>query len=207
MKRALTLSMLLLGLAACGERAQAPVPAVPAAAPSPPEASVSPAAPAPAVTADALVAPGVIGFQGFGPAAFGANEEQVRMAWGRDLGQARPESPGGCYYLMPQPVPPAGSPLAFMFEGDQFVRLDVEAAGVQAPGGGAVGMTADEIRQRYGSRVQVQPHKYVEGGRYLRVPADGGGAGMLIFETGADGRVVRWRIGLPPQVDYVEDCS
>lgn len=199
MLRVLTLPMLLLGLAACGDRSSAPAPvaeATPAAAESAPVAAQAP-----------VVAAGVIGFGGFGPAAFGASEEQVRMAWGRDLGEAKPETPGGCYYLMPQPVPDSGPPLAFMFEGGKFARLDVDAAGIQAPGGGAVGMGADEIRQRYGARVQVQPHKYVEGGQYLRVPADGGGAGVLVFETGADGRVERWRIGVPPQVDYVEGCS
>jgi hypothetical protein len=30
---------------------------------------------------------------------------------------------------------------------------------------------------------------------------------VLLFATDADGRVNEWRIGVPPQVDYVEGCS
>lgn len=201
MMRSLTLPMLLLGLVACGDRAQAPEAAPAASTTTATGASAAPPAPG------ALVADGVIGFGGFGPAAFGAREEQVRMAWGRDLGEAKPESPDGCYYLMPQPVPDAGPPVAFMFEGARFVRMDVDVAGIQAPGGGAVGMDADGIRQHYGARVEARPHKYVQGGQYLRVPADDGSAGVLVFETDAGGRVQRWRVGVPPQVDYVEGCS
>ena len=52
-----------------------------------------------------------------------------------------------------------------------------------------------------------QPHKYVEGGKVLVVaPADGGEA-RLVFETDAEGRITSWRIGLEPQVHYVEGCS
>ena len=31
--------------------------------------------------------------------------------------------------------------------------------------------------------------------------------GVLLFETNAEGNVASWRIGVPPQVDYVEGCS
>ncbi|HMT37998.1 MAG TPA: lectin, partial [Thermomonas sp.] len=34
--------------------------------------------------------------------------------------------------------------------------------------------------------------------------------GVLVFEvdgTGDEARATTWRIGLPPQVDYVEGCS
>ena len=29
----------------------------------------------------------------------------------------------------------------------------------------------------------------------------------VIFETDAEGTVTEWRVGLPPQVDYVEGCA
>ncbi|HEY0503286.1 MAG TPA: lectin [Lysobacter sp.] len=154
-----------------------------------------------------MPAPGAIGFHGFGPAPFGATEEQVRIAWGRELGGLKPDQSGGCYYLMPQPRSQQGYRVAFMFEGDTFVRMDVDAPDIEAPGGGRVGMQANDILQRYAGHVHVQPHKYVEGGQYLRVPNPDGGTGVVLFETDADGRVTGWRIGEPPQVDYVEGCS
>ncbi len=46
----------------------------------------------------------------------------------------------------------------------------------------------------------------MEGAKYLRVTRDGSEA-VLLFETDAQGRVEEWRIGLPPQVDYVEGCG
>lgn len=154
-----------------------------------------------------LPAEGTISFEGFGPAKFGATDEDVRMAWGADLGDAKPSEPGGCYYLIPQPLTEAGYRVAFMVEGDKFSRMDVRAAEVTAPGGGKVGMETAQVEGLYGGRVETQPHKYVEGARYLRVTDPTGGNGVLVFETGADGQVTAWRIGVPPQVDYVEGCS
>ena len=46
----------------------------------------------------------------------------------------------------------------------------------------------------------------MDGARYLRVTRAGSEA-VLVFETDEAGRVQEWRIGLPPQVDYVEGCG
>lgn len=214
--------LLALALAAC-ERAPSPAepaPATPstdaaAAVPDPdvPDALDDPAAPPPIEAPDAatppgaMPAPGAIGWAGFGPAAFGADQEAVRQAWGRDLGDAQPSEPGGCYYLIPQPLGAAGYRIAFMIEGDRFARIDVRAEDVEAPGGGRVGMQAAEVEALYPGLVERQPHKYVDGAHTLRIPAPGGGKSALLFETDADGRVDEWRIGVPPQVDYVEGCG
>jgi hypothetical protein len=32
-------------------------------------------------------------------------------------------------------------------------------------------------------------------------------AAKLVFETDAAGKATAWRVGLSPQVDYVEGCS
>jgi len=154
-----------------------------------------------------MPAPGAIGYAGFGPAPFGATEEDVRMAWGRDLTGPKPDTPEGCYYLMPQPRTQAGYRIGFMFEDARFVRIDVDTPDIEAPGGGRVGMTTQDIQRLYAGHVQMQNHKYVDGGHYLRVPNPGGGSGVVLFETDAAGRVTAWRIGEPPQVDYVEGCS
>jgi hypothetical protein len=158
-----------------------------------------PTADPPAADSDAIT------FRGFGPAAFGADAQQVRTAWDGDLEAAPPESEG-CHYLMPQPPPAGGYRIAFMIEGGRFVRIDVRAADIVAPGGGRVDMTAEEIGALYPGRVEERPHKYVEGGKYLRIHGESGSA-VLLFSADADGRVSEWRIGVPPQVDYVEGCS
>src|SRR5690606_11474881 len=91
-------------------------------------------------------AEGTIGFDGFGPAQFGTTAEAVRQAWGGDLGDAQPSEPGGCYYLIPQPLGSEGYRTGFMIEGDRFVRVDVRDADVTAPGGAKIGMSGDEVR-------------------------------------------------------------
>ncbi|WP_394001716.1 hypothetical protein ACF3M1_14225 [Luteimonas sp. WGS1318] len=214
MKRSIAcVSVLALALAACGNSPSDPV--EPATAPADTALDGDPAAPPPFDAPDeaAPPAPGsnrpsvvedVITFEGFGPAAFGTDQEQVRMAWGNDLGDAKPSEPGGCYYLTPQPLGTAGYNIAFMIEGDRFARIDVRNEGYAAPGGGKVGMDRAEIERLYAGRVEPMPHKYVEGAHYLRV-RDGDHA--LVFETDTAGRVTEWRVGTPPQVDYVEGCG
>jgi hypothetical protein len=91
----------------------------------------------------------------------------------------------------------------------KFVRFGTESDKFAAPGGGKVGMTRAEIGRLYAGRVEEQPHKYTDG-LYLRIEDPAGGKGVLIFETDAKGdaaKVTEWRVGVPPQVDYVEGCS
>lgn len=214
------LSMALLAtlatLAGCGERAPAAAAseAPPAATPAVEAGATAPAPPAstdPAGSGSLRVdapAPGTITFQGFGPAKFGAAAEEVRMAWGGGLGDAKPDQPGGCHYLIPQPVGTEGYRTAFMIEGDKFVRMDVRRDDVAAPGGGKAGMTRAQLAALYPA-IEEQPHKYTDG-LYLRIKDPAGGNGVLLFEIDGKGdqaKATEWRIGLPPQVDYVEGCS
>jgi hypothetical protein len=102
---------------------------------------------------------------------------------------------------------PAGNAVAFMFEGGGFVRYDVFGTTPAAPGGFTVGALASDVVATFGSRVEQQPHKYLEGGRYLIVTPEYGEPGRLVFEVDGEGVVIQWRIGLPPQVHYVEGCA
>ena len=211
------LPLLVLSLAAC----RAPAPAESAAGAAPGQAAPGPVAQgsSPAVKPEAAVAPatgslhvdlpaaGTIGYAGFGPAKFGDSAEAVRMAWGGDLGDAKPEEPGGCYYLSPVAPAQQDAKIGFRVEADKFARIDVYSAQIEAPGGGRVGMDEAGLRQLYGKALQSMPHKYVEGGHYLSLAAADGGPGKLVFETDVQGKVSSWRIGMPPQVDYVEGCG
>ena len=214
MRPSILIPMLIVTvLAGCGERTPA-TPAVPEptapepAAPGRTEASMPRppvVEPAPAADVGMLPAAGTITFAGFGPAAFSSDEESVRMAWGKDMAGA-PSEPGGCYVLVPAPRGEPPFRFGFMLEGGKFSRIDVRIDAIPAPGSGKVGMSANEILRLYPG-VEETSHKYTPGARTLRAKDPAGGAAALVFETGTDGIVVAWRIGVAPQVDYVEGCG
>lgn len=203
------LAAALLALAAC-QRDAAPAPretssSAPPVNPAPiddqPAQSVPPAT-AP-VSSPPPAAAGLARFDGYGDLRFGMTDAQAKQAWGGEL-KGKPDEPGGCYYL--QPIW-GNNPreFGFMIEDGKFVRVDVGNDKEIAPGGGKKGMSADEIGRLYAGRVETQPHKYEAGAKVLRVNDASGG--VLVFETAGDGKVARWRVGVPPQVDYVEGCS
>jgi hypothetical protein len=210
---------LMIALAACSAPAPEEAPPATGAAPAPDAAPpASDPADAPDVAVDTVPAgagprgehdPDVVHFLGFGPARFGAEEEAVRQAWGRPLQPYKLAGTKLCYYLEMDPLPERGAAeaVAFMFEGAVFVRYDVNGITPAAPGGFTVGSQADDILAAFGSRVEQQPHKYVGGGRYLIVTPEYGEQARLVFEVDGEGRVTEWRIGLPPQVFYVEGCA
>lgn len=190
------LRVLILTLALAGCQATPDNSSVPAAA------SSAPAAPTPASSASTAAAMARV--DGYGHMRFGMDESAFRQAWQGDLAGSVDTS-GGCSYLRPVWVKQPRD-FGFMFEQGRFVRYDVGTAKEAAPGGGRVGMDVAQIRARYGDAVKVMPHKYTAGASYLRiVPPQG--QGVLVFETDAEGRVVRWRVGLTPPIDYVEGCG
>jgi hypothetical protein len=157
----------------------------------------------PVATPDAPPPGGLARYDGYGDMRFGMTEPEARAAWG---GALKGEPGEGCHYLNPA-WEKAPSYFAFMFDGGKFVRYDVGNDKEIAPGGGRRGMTEAEIDATYPGRVEKSPHKYVSGGKYLRVKADDGSKGVLVFETDAAGKVSEWHAGLAPQVDWIEGCS
>lgn len=143
-------------------------------------------------------------FDGYGVARFGMSAEEVITAWEGELNGAPPAEGASCFHLNPIGQPDMAY-FALMFEGGKFVRYSVSNETMTAPGGGELGMDATRIEALYPG-IEQQNHKYVEGGHYLRVGEDGGD-GVLVFETDANDVVTEWRVGVPPQVDYVEGCS
>lgn len=145
-------------------------------------------------------------FNGFGPAQFGSDEESVRMSWGRPLIASKPAKGSSCYQVHPD-TKAMQRPISFMIEEGQFVRYDVYDRGYTAPGNIKVGDSSTAIMQAYAGNVHDQPHKYAEGARTLIVTPPHAPKTRLIFETDANDKVTEWRIGMPPQVYYVEGCS
>ena len=157
----------------------------------------------------AIPASGDARMDGYGALDFGLTAEEARTEWtGNPLEPAAPPADAtACHHLSPagQPTP---AHLAFMFEDDLFVRYSVESSDITAPGGGRVGMDRAALDGLYGKRLAAMPHKYVEGGTVLASPPDGGALPTrLVFELDPAGRVTSWRVGLSPQVDYVEGCG
>lgn len=198
---------LVLALSAC-KPAEAPQPSAPADS-APPSASAPPAASQPASLPEPGEASGppastqLAQWQGYGDLKLGSTAEAAKQAWGGELNSSTPSEGGSCYQLTPKWAKDKAD-VAFMIEGDHFVRYDVTSDKETAPGGGKVGMDETQLRALYGDKLQSMPHKYVEGGKYLSVSE---GQDKLVFETGADGKVTSWRVGLPPQIDYVEGCA
>ena len=184
-----------------------PPPAI--ATTTPPAATTAPMPASPSTVAAApggvMPAAGAITFDGFGPAHWGASEEQVRQSWGKDM-ESMPKEHDGCYYLFPEPRRPDGYRFAFMMEEGKFGRIDVRTADIAAPGGGKVGMDKAALKALYPNSTEM-PHKYVEHSVYLRAADPKGGKSALVFEVDPSGKATDWRIGVPPQVDYVEGCS
>ncbi|HSH54397.1 MAG TPA: hypothetical protein VK967_05145 [Methylotenera sp.] len=149
----------------------------------------------------------IINFDGFGPAKFGSNEESVRMSWGRPLNASKPAIGATCYYLYMDKLPEHQQGIAFMLEDGQFVRYDVGDTKQVAPGNIVVGDSATSVLQAHAGHVENLPHKYIQGAHTLVVTPVEQTNARLIFETDANDTIVNWRIGVPPQIYYVEGCS
>jgi hypothetical protein len=158
---------------------------------------------APAV-ARSVASPTLARWDGYGALRLGMDEASFRRAWGGAL-KGGAATGSDCAMWTPNATV-SSAPLSFMIEHGRFVRYDVRSAEEIAPGGGQVGMSRAAIEQRYAGRISASPHKYEAGAVTLRI-AEASTPAALLFEVGADGKVRGWRVGLPPQVDYVEGCG
>lgn len=113
-----------------------------------------------------------------------------------------------CDYVRPQGVPKG---ISFMVTNGRIARVDVyENKSITTLSGAKIGDTEARIKALYPGQIKVTPHKYTGymGGHYLTfVPKDKSDLGYrVVFET--DGkRVVNFRAGKLPEVEYVEGCS
>ncbi|HJS35985.1 MAG TPA: lectin [Pseudoxanthomonas sp.] len=207
MKSLLPIVMVVTLLSAC-QRPEAPASAE--AGPTTTATSTPMAdAPAPAPAVDDTAAPAgpvsQASFLGYGDMKLGSTVDEARAAWGGELNGA-PTEGTTCHYVWPKWISRPAD-FAFMMEEGRFVRYDVGTDKETAPGGGKVGMGVDELQKLYGGALKASPHKYTQGGQYLAMDAGDVAPTRLVFEADAAGKVTAWRVGLSPQVDYVEGCS
>jgi hypothetical protein len=198
MIRSLSLTSIILALAACG----APDPE--AAAPEAPAAVVPPPAPANTLTA-----------QGWGPLRIGMTRAEIETALGAD---ANPGAVGG-----PDPEScdlfrPAGAPEGLMVMVERGVLTSLwldRGAALKTDRGFGVGDEAAAIKAAYGAAAQVSPHKYSPApAEYVTVWSEAGGPGYvqdatargISYHIGTDGRVEHVAAG-GPSIQYVEGCA
>lgn len=188
------IASLVVAMAACSHGE------APETASAPPAPSAAPVE-APATPANPLELPGM---EGYGDTRFGMDEAQFKAAWGGEIKKNAPAEGSSCYYAYPFAT--KGTPtLTFMFEHGVFRRYNVSTAKETAPGGGKVGMAKADLLGLYAGKFEEEPNKYEPRASTIRVQGAQGRA--LVFDVGADGKVTQWRVGLPPQVDYVEGCG
>ena len=141
---------------------------------------------------------------GYGPLAIGMTVQDAAQAIGARSPGAPPSSTGCVYVSLPN-TPPG---LRVMAIRDTVVRIDIDSGRVATGLGARIGDPEWRTRDLYGSRVTVQPSKYVRGGSTITVspipPTDSGR--RIVFETDGS-RVTSYRAGRVPEVQWVEGCS
>jgi len=142
-----------------------------------------------------------LSMSGLGAVRAGMTVDQVLplLDWS---GLERRQRAGECWYLR------YDGPAAFrlMILDDRVVRIELTGAtGLHTFAGAGIGTTETALRQLYGARLDVQPHKYVEGGHTITLRSGAGTEGLR-FET-ANGAVTAIQAGPWEHLHYVEGCS
>jgi hypothetical protein len=142
--------------------------------------------------------------EGLGPVHIGMTlDEAVSMG----LLNERPELKAECDFVYPAVGSGLPPDVGVMVVKRRVVRIDVDTGTVTTEEGARIGDTEDRIKSLYGDDLQIEPHKYIEGGHYMTVMGDSASAGKaIVFET--DGkRVTMFRAGRLPEVKWVEGCG
>lgn len=196
-------------LTSCGQQQPAPD--------EPPEArpeapSTAPDAPQPPHAAGdvaADTAQPLLTSEGWGELRIGMTRQEVVAAAGED---ANPAAVGGpdpeqCDEFRPERAPDG---MLVMIERGRLTRITIsDGTDVVTDAGNAVGDSAAAVRRAYGPELTSLPHKYVGApAEYLTVwtrDTPGPDARGLVYEVGADGRVIHIHAG-SRSIEYVEGC-
>ena len=158
---------------------------------------------APARPADSQ-APWKVGLRSTGPIRYGMTVQELERALGRKLMDTTGRQPESCDYILVQSGP---NSIGVMVVGVRVMRVDVRSHSIATISGAQVGDPGARIHKLYSRRIEVTPHKYIHGHYLTFVPADEQDQGYpLIFETDGD-KVLEYRAGPLPAVEWVERCS
>jgi hypothetical protein len=148
--------------------------------------------------------PATVTGDGFGALRFGMKVAEAEAALGHKLTPFNAADEETCRYYRPEGALPG---LSFMTADGVVVRLDVQdTQEIKTDAGAKIGDAESHVLDLYKGRVEVQPHKYTGPEGHYLVVKGGDGKVQLVFET--DGaKVLNYRAGVEPQVQYVEGCS
>lgn len=142
--------------------------------------------------------------RGIGPLRVGMTRGQVEAVLGAPV-----PAPGDSGWRQCAFVSPAGLPggVRLMVEGGTIARIDVDSGRVATAAGARIGDSEAHILDLYTKRVATAPLKYGSGHALTVTPAEPAHSTLrLVFETDGQ-RVVRYRAGRLPAVEYVEGCG
>ncbi len=187
--------LLALGVVACSPAADTgETEAGPAATPT--SAAATPAPSATATAAD----PKILSLEGLGALRIG---EAVPQGSGWASRGAQEDPSGSCATITSPDYPGVYA----ITENGIVRRITLgEGSDVKLAEGIGVGASAADVKGWFGG-FREEPHKYVEGGKYLTAPNAARGESALRFEIGADGKVTAIHVGTMPQLGYVEGCA
>ena len=167
-------------------------------------ATIQPPAPAPAESSSASTDPATwtVTVRGMGPISAGMTVAEANAAAGNSL--VIPARMEECDFVRFRDGP---ANVMFMVEKGTISRVDVTRdSRITTEAGAKIGDTEARIKSLYPG-VETQPHKYTDG-HYLVVTPSGTAnqAYRLVFETDGQ-KVLRYRSGRMPAVQYVESCA
>ena len=140
-----------------------------------------------------------LGMGGLGPIRAGMTLEQV-LTLADFSGIERRKPAGECWYLR------YGSDFALMIIDGKVARVELQSASKLGTYAGAhIGSTEAELQTLYGTRLDVQPHKYDATGHAITLKSSGGDYGLR-FET-SGGKVTAIQAGPWEHLNYVEGCG
>lgn len=158
-----------------------------------------------AVPASALPKePWMVSESGVGPVRAGMTLQEARILLPglRTAESSDDLATAPCTYAR-SPSLPSGAVL--MFENGRIARVDILTGSLRTAEGAGIGDTEARLQSLYQDRVVTTPHKYTDG-HYMTVRSGSDSTLRIVFET--DGfKVLRFRSGKTPAVEYVEGCG
>jgi hypothetical protein len=90
---------------------------------------------------------------------------------------------------------------------DVIARVDVDNSKITTLSGAKIGDTEARIKSLYPGQIKVTPHTYIKGNYLTFIPKNKAEQNYrIVFETDGQ-RVIRYRAGKLPEVEYIEGCS
>lgn len=141
---------------------------------------------------------------GIGPVRVGMTIAEVEGLVGGTARIDRIEPGNECGWATVSGIPEG---ISFMLSGDTIVRANIDDAGFLEETGLGVGSSEADVMARRAGMVRVEPHPYTgPEGHYLIVDDPARPGFRLIFETDGQ-RVLSFRAGRLPEVDFIEGCA